>query len=69
MSGCGVGRFYLYQATQDPKYLRAGAQMVWSLNNHSRVPHGFAAIKNVVTKQLEDHMPSFFLSETLMYAA
>ena len=33
----------------------------------TRVNCGYAAVKNVETKELEDNMPSFFLSETLKY--
>lgn len=57
----------LFRATGDHAYLRFGARMLESINRQSRAPFGFASISSVVTGAREDHMPSFFLSETLKY--
>jgi mannosidase alpha-like ER degradation enhancer 2 len=55
---------YLHEATDDPAYLELGKQIVTSLQSLTRVPCGFASMKNVVSKELDDIMDSFFLSET-----
>lgn len=57
----------LYRATGDHAYLRFGARMVDSLRRKTRAPFGFASVRSVATGALEDHMPSFFLAETLKY--
>ncbi|AAD45990.1 Similar to gb/U04299 mannosyl-oligosaccharide alpha-1,2-mannosidase from Mus musculus. ESTs gb/R84145 and gb/AA394707 come from this gene [Arabidopsis thaliana] len=59
--------FYLYQATKDPWYLDVGESMVKSLNLYTKVPGGFASVRDVTTMQLEDHQHSFFLAETCKY--
>ncbi|GAB5362183.1 hypothetical protein AAMO2058_000776400 [Amorphochlora amoebiformis] len=59
--------YYLYRATKDPKYLRMGETMYHSLQNISRVERGYASIKDVKAKTLEDHMTSFFLAELCKY--
>jgi mannosidase alpha-like ER degradation enhancer 1 len=59
--------YLLYRSTGDPVYLEHGALFIKSLNEHCRVTTGFASIKNVQTKRLEDRMPSFFLAETVKY--
>ncbi|KAJ1495828.1 glycoside hydrolase [Baffinella frigidus] len=59
--------FYLYRATGDAKYRIAGAEMIASLNTHARVQCGYAAIENVTTKELRDHMDSYFIAETVKY--
>ncbi|GMY24873.1 alpha-mannosidase I MNS5 [Fagus crenata] len=59
--------FYLYQATKDSWYLKVGESIVNSLNLYTKVEGGYASIKDVTTKRLEDHQHSFFLAETCKY--
>ena len=64
--------YALYRATANSRYLAMGAQMVQSLNSFARTDGGFAALQEVAHKEggaptQEDHMPSFFLAETLKY--
>lgn len=59
--------YMLYGATQDPYYLHVGKEIMHSLENHTKVPCGYAALKHVARKDHEDSMESFFLSETLKY--
>jgi len=59
--------YYLYQATRDPMWLQIGKAIVFTLQNHTRVTCGYAGVADVKTGQLEDHMNSFFLAETLKY--
>lgn len=60
---------HLYLATNDPHYLVVGREIVYALNNVSKVKCGFAAIADVESKptQLDDRMDSYFFSETLKY--
>ena len=48
-------------------YLERGAEMIASLNAVARSGAAFATVRSVRTRQLDDHMPSFFLAETLKY--
>ncbi|OCF41757.1 hypothetical protein I317_04461 [Kwoniella heveanensis CBS 569] len=59
--------YYLYQATQDPFYLRVGERILSDLKRRTKTKCGFATLKNVMTGELEDRMESFMLSETLKY--
>eukprot|EP01041_Mallomonas_annulata_P001006 gene1006-1977_t len=59
--------YYLYGATKDAKYLSFGKDVLWSLQNRSRVSCGYASIADVDTGQLDDRMDSYFLAETLKY--
>jgi len=59
--------YYLYSATRDPIWLQYGREMINSIEKHAKVPCGFAALENIKTKELRDHMDSFFLSETCKY--
>lgn len=59
--------FYLYRATGDDIYRQAGQEMLESLNRYARVKCGYAAVENVTTKALRDHMDSYFLAETVKY--
>jgi len=63
----GESAFYLWRATKNNKYRKAGLRMIESLNKYARTSCGFAAVENVVTKELRDHMDSYFLAETLKY--
>ena len=59
--------YFLFQATKDPHYLNVGKHIIETLENHARVPCGFAAVKDVRTLIHEDKMDSFFLAETFKY--
>lgn len=59
--------FYLHWATDDPAWVGAARGMLFGLEKIARVPCGFAAVKDVRSRVLEDLMPSFLLSETLKY--
>jgi mannosidase alpha-like ER degradation enhancer 1 len=48
----------------DSWYLKVGESIVNSLNLYTKVEGGYASIKDVTTKRLEDHQHSFFLAET-----
>lgn len=59
--------FFLHRSTGDDYYRWAGATILDSLNTHARVKCGYAAVENVSTKVLRDHMDSYFLAETVKY--
>ena len=46
---------------KDPYYLKVGRDIVDALEAQTRVPCGFAGIKDVRNKSHEDRMDSFFL--------
>ncbi len=56
-----------YRATGDASWLQAGRLFLSSLETHTRVACGFAAVQDVNTRELANVMPSFFLSETCKY--
>ena len=58
---------HVYRATGDESWRWAALDVLHSLDRWTRTKCGFASIKNVVTKEQEDLMPSYFLSETLKY--
>ncbi|XP_073242535.1 ER degradation-enhancing alpha-mannosidase-like protein 3 [Porites lutea] len=59
--------YFLYEATGDPYYLEVGKNIVEKINEHARVPCGFAALRDVRTLSHEDRMDSFVLAETFKY--
>lgn len=59
--------YYLYQATGDVFYLDVGRQIMCDLEKHTKVVCGYGTVHDVTTKELEDRMESYFLSETLKY--
>jgi ER degradation enhancer, mannosidase alpha-like 2 len=59
--------YVLYRKTKDPKYLEMGRTFFESLVTHCRTDAGYTVLKNVVTKEKGDLMPSYFLAETLKY--
>lgn len=59
--------YYMYQATKDESWLRAGVHFLTSIDMDLETACGFATVKNIGTTELADNMPSFFLSETLKY--
>jgi mannosidase alpha-like ER degradation enhancer 2 len=58
---------YLYQSTKDKYWLEVGRDIVDSIEHISKVPCGYATVKNILNHELEDRMESFFLSETTKY--
>lgn len=60
--------YYLYQATRDPFYLRAGEQILNLIEERCKTEFGYAAIADSSTgNQKIDRTESFLLSETLKY--
>lgn len=59
--------FYLYHYTRDPRYLAMGRTLFDDFVKYDRAETGYAALKNVVTKQKRDDMESFVLAETFKY--
>ncbi len=59
--------YYLFHYTKDPRYLRMGEAFFDGLVKYCRTDAGYASLKDVVTKEKSDSMPSFFLAETLKY--
>ena len=59
--------YYLYHYTKDPKYLRMGEGLWKDFVKHCRTDEGYAALKNVTTKEKSDSMQSFVFAETFKY--
>jgi mannosidase alpha-like ER degradation enhancer 2 len=59
--------YYLYQYTNDAKYLAMGKQMFEDLVKYCRTPEAYAGLKSVVTKEKADYMHSFLFAETFKY--
>lgn len=59
--------YTLYRKTRDPKYLEMGRTFFDALVAHCHTDSGYTVLKNVVTKEKGDLMPSYFLAETLKY--
>lgn len=59
--------YFHYRTTGDRSWLLAGKDFLESLEKHSRTECGYATVKDVTKRTLEDNMPSFFLSETCKY--
>ena len=59
--------YYLHRRTQDPQYLEMGRAFFEDLVTHCRTDAGYTTLKDVVTKEKGDLMPSYFLAETLKY--
>jgi mannosidase alpha-like ER degradation enhancer 1 len=72
--------YLLYLATKDPIWRNFGRDMIYSLQQKARVVNlwglifakcmkecGFAAVEDVESHALRNHMDSFFLSETCKY--
>jgi hypothetical protein len=59
--------YYLFHYTGDKKYQGMGRSIFDDFVKHTRTPDGFAAMKNVVTKEKKDDMESFVLAETFKY--
>src|SRR5256885_1360047 len=59
--------YYLYHYTKDPAYLRMGESLWKDFVRYCRTDEGYAALKNVVTKEKSDSMQSFLFAETFKY--
>lgn len=59
--------WYLYRLTGDQIYRDMGRTLFDDFVRHTRTASGFAALKNVVTKEKADDMESFVLAETFKY--
>jgi mannosidase alpha-like ER degradation enhancer 2 len=59
--------YILRRLTNDPRYTEMGRVFLDSLVAHCRTDAGYTTLKNVVTKEKGDLMPSYFLAETLKY--
>jgi mannosidase alpha-like ER degradation enhancer 2 len=59
--------YYLYQATENPRYLEMGKVFLDSLMMYCRLDEGYGELKSVLTKEKSDRMESYFLAETLKY--
>lgn len=59
--------YYQYRATGDRSWLVAGTLFLESIENNARTSCGYAAVADVSSMELDDVMPSFFLSETCKY--
>jgi len=59
--------YYLYHYTHDEKYLEMGKTYFDNIVKYCRTKIGYSGLKNVITKEKDDEMQSFFLAETLKY--
>ncbi|XP_045784224.1 ER degradation-enhancing alpha-mannosidase-like protein 3 [Maniola jurtina] len=59
--------YFLHRATGDDHYLQVGKMVLKALQQHTRVPCGYAAVNDVRTRVQEDRMDSFVLAETFKY--
>ncbi|MEN3370412.1 MAG: degradation enhancer, mannosidase alpha-like 2 [Verrucomicrobiota bacterium] len=59
--------YYLHHYTNDPKYRQMGETIFNDFVTHCRTEAGYAALKNIVTKEKRDEMESFALAETFKY--
>ena len=59
--------YYLYHFTRDPQYRKMGEKIFEDFVKYCRVDAGYAALKDVVTKEKRDEMESFVLAETFKY--
>ena len=59
--------YYLYRYTKDLKYLLMGEKLWRDFVKYCRTDEGYAALKNVETKEKTDSMQSFLFAETFKY--
>ncbi|KAI7815960.1 glycoside hydrolase, partial [Gamsiella multidivaricata] len=59
--------YFLYRATKDPFYLEVGEMILRDLQTYTKTKCGWASLRSVIDKKLEDRMESFALSETIKY--
>jgi mannosidase alpha-like ER degradation enhancer 2 len=59
--------YYLHRYTKNDRYLVMARTFFDSIVANCRTDAGYTTLKNVVTKEKGDLMPSYFLAETLKY--
>lgn len=59
--------YYLHHYTHDPEYRLMGETIFNDFVKHCRAEAGYAALKDMVTKEKRDEMESFALAETFKY--
>jgi hypothetical protein len=59
--------YTLERRTGDPRYVEMGRTFLDGLTTFCRTDAGYATLKDVVSKEKGDLMPSYFLAETLKY--
>jgi ER degradation enhancer, mannosidase alpha-like 2 len=59
--------YYLLFYTKDTRYTEMGSTFLLSLVRFCKTDAGYAALRNVETRDKNDKMESFFLAETLKY--
>jgi len=59
--------FLLHRVTRDPQYLEMGRTFFEALRERCRTDAGTTVLKDVVTGEKGDLMPSYYLAETLKY--
>jgi Glycosyl hydrolase family 47 len=59
--------YYLYFYTKDSRYQEMASTFIGSLVHNCKTGSGYAALRNVETREKADSMESFFLAETLKY--
>lgn len=59
--------YYLYHYTKNPAYLQHGKMLFDDFVRYCRTNEGYAALKNVITKEKSDSMQSFLFAETFKY--
>ncbi len=59
--------YYLYHYTGDLRYRRMAKKIFEDILRSCRTEFGFTEVKNVITKEQGNLMPSYFLGETLKY--
>lgn len=60
--------YYLWRFTGDERYREMGRRMFTAVVRACRVEAGYASLEDVRSGERADHMPSYFLAETLKYA-
>ncbi|KAL1021176.1 hypothetical protein UPYG_G00009780 [Umbra pygmaea] len=58
---------YLFKATEDHTFLQLGRDAIESIEKITRVPCGYASVKDIRDHKLDNRMESFFLAETIKY--
>jgi mannosidase alpha-like ER degradation enhancer 2 len=59
--------YYLHRLTGDPRYARMGETLFDDFVTHCRTEAGYAALRDVVSKEKSDGMQSFLFAETFKY--
>jgi mannosidase alpha-like ER degradation enhancer 2 len=59
--------YYLYHYTHDPKYLEMGKKYFEDIRKYCKTEYGYAALKDVRTKEKLPSMESFLFAETFKY--